>query len=81
MNYTHWPEMLLNWPLLSSPKYLLEEYDDSTFHALFVANGFVKIEWDENKSIEIKKGRSVLIPASLKKYKMIGQGKIIRTSV
>ena len=62
-------------------KYLLEEYDDSTFHALFVANGFVKIEWDENKSIEIKKGRSVLIPASLKKYKMIGQGKIIRTSV
>ena len=37
-------------------KYLLEEYDDSTFHALFVANGFVKIEWDEDKSIEIKKG-------------------------
>ena len=62
-------------------KYLIEELDDSTFHALFISDGCIKIEWNKNNHIKIEKGRSVLIPACLKKYKIFGKGKIIRTSL
>lgn len=55
--------------------------DKSTFHALFILNGSPIIKWNNNKTITIPKGRSVLIPASLENYTIIGKSEVLKTTL
>lgn len=51
-----------------------------TFHALFVSEGEAEICWD-NESICLSAGTSVLVPATLPAYTLVGNATILRTTI
>ena len=53
----------------------------STFHTLFVSEGSVELKWNDKDILKIDKGRSVLIPAVINKYYLLGEGAIIKASL
>ena len=52
--------------------------DGSTFHALFIAEGELQLQW-ESDTMTATKGTSILIPAALRGYTLIGKAIILRT--
>jgi mannose-6-phosphate isomerase len=57
--------------------------DGSTFHALFIADGMVKIVWSEGE-VFASVGSSLLIPAELNEYQIIPETKsvtVLRTTI
>lgn len=53
----------------------------STFHTLFVSEGSVELKWNDKDIIKIDKGRSVLIPAVINKYHLLGEGVVVKASL
>jgi mannose-6-phosphate isomerase class I len=51
-----------------------------TFHALFVAEGYVEIHW-EDETLVAPAGTSVLVPAALPAYTLDGKGTVLRTTI
>ena len=51
-----------------------------TFHALFVSEGDAIIEWDSGK-ITAPAGTSILVPAALPSYTLVGNATILRTTL
>ena len=58
-----------------------QKKNHSTFHALFVSEGSVELKWNDKDILKIDKGRSVLIPAVINKYYLLGEGAIIKASL
>ncbi len=54
--------------------------DGATFHALFVAEGSIRLEWNGG-SLEAPAGTSVLVPAALPAYTLAGHATVLRTTV
>ena len=54
--------------------------DDSSFHSILVLDGYVNLTYD-GKEIKLSKGDSIFIPADFGKYSIIGECKIILTSI
>lgn len=54
--------------------------DGTTFHALFVSEGCMEMEWPEG-AMQIGAGTSVLVPASLEYYSMDGTAVVLRIMV
>lgn len=59
--------------------------DGTTFQALFVAEGSVRVEWGEGRAIRLACGRSCLVPAALPAYALTPEGdtpaKVLITSL
>lgn len=54
--------------------------DGSTFHALFVAEGEAEISWGD-ETLTAPAGTSILVPAALPAYTLIGNATILRTTI
>ena len=55
--------------------------DETSFHAIFVTDGKIRIKWNKTNELLIPIGRSCLIPSSIQSYDIIGKGSVIRTSL
>ena len=53
----------------------------STFHTLFVSEGSVELKWNDKDILKIDKGRSVLIPAVINNYHLLGEGAVVKASL
>lgn len=90
------PELLVDtdtfkcWEVLKCEYFRLEKLrvsaplevpmDDTTFHALFIAEGEAEISWEE-KSLSAPAGTSILIPAALPAYTLAGNATVLRTTI
>ena len=54
--------------------------DETSFHALFIAEGTAIVKWDGN-AMEVPEGTSVLVPAILPSYTLGGSATVLRTTV
>lgn len=61
--------------------------DGTTFHALFVADGAVRVEWGTSgEALDLPRGRSCLVPAALGRYRLspadgTGGARVLTTSL
>lgn len=53
----------------------------STFYTLFVSEGSVELKWNDKDILKIDKGRSVLIPAVINNYHLLGEGAVVKASL
>ncbi len=90
------PTLLVNtdgfkcWEVLKCKYFRLEKLifsaplkvpmDGKSFHALFVSEGEAVIEWSGAREI-VKAGESILIPAALPAYTLVGKATVLRTSI
>ena len=51
-----------------------------TFHALFVSEGEASIGW-EGGNLSAPAGTSILVPAALPSYTLIGNAVVLRTTI
>lgn len=65
--------------IYSAPQQI--ELNDTTFHALFCAEGQGELQWGDNKSMPLEAGTSVLIPAALPHYRLTGNATLLRTTI
>ncbi len=90
------PELLVDtdhfkcWEVLKCEYFQLEQLQFSaplevplngtTFHALFVAEGDVVIEWGD-ETLSVSAGTSILVPAALPAYTLDGTATVLRTTI
>lgn len=90
------PELLVDtdtfqcWNVLKCEYFQLEKLafsaplevpmDGTTFHALFVAEGEAEICWTD-ESLVVPAGTSILVPAALPAYTLMGNATVLRTTI
>lgn len=55
--------------------------DGRNFEVLMAIDGQFNIEYNFSQKVEVKRGETVLIPASIGRYKVEGRGKLIKTYI